>query len=159
MIAQNPQPASARESLAQSAWRGLLDRHASLLARLLLMAQPLVFFKRFLFNPKANIPFDIEQFHLPLVTYIARCVRLGIFPFWDPYPYCGVPIHADIQAQLFYPLSWMSIVLGNMSEGHKLYYWLEWQIPFHMILAGVFTFLPLRHPGVIGTVAVLRLGS
>src|SRR5258708_11783540 len=143
MLAQNPQPASARESLAQSAWRGLLDRHASLLALLLLMAQPLVFFKRVLFNPKAHIPFDIEQFHLPLVTYIARCVRHGIFPFWDPYPYCGVPIHADIQAQLFYPLSWISILLGNLSEGHKLFYWLEWQIPQPLIHARGLNFFSL----------------
>jgi hypothetical protein len=147
MLAQNPQPASAEEPLAGSPWRGLLDRHASLLALLLLIAQPLVFFKRVLFNPQAHIPFDIEQFHLPLVTYIARCVRQGVFPFWDPYPYCGVPIHADIQAQLFYPLSWVSIVLGNLSEGHKLFYWLQWQIPLHMILAGVFTFFLLRHLG------------
>src|SRR5258708_30137668 len=142
MLAQNPQPASARESLAQSAWRGLLDRHASLLALLLLMAQPLVFCKRVLFNPKAHIPFNIEHFHLPLVPYIARCVRLGIFPFWDPYPYCGVPIHADIQAQLFYPPSWISIVLGNMSEGHKLFYWLEWAIPPPTILVGSVPFFP-----------------
>jgi len=147
MLAQNPQPSPGQEPLAHFHRRGFADRHASLLALLFLMGQPLVFFNRVLFNPRAHIPFDIEQFHLPLVTYIARCVRHGIFPFWDPYPYCGVPIHADIQAQLFYPLSWISILLGNMSEGHKLYYWLEWQIPLHMILAGVFTFFLLRHLG------------
>ncbi len=145
MLAQNP--ASAQKPIERFRWREFTDRHASLPALLLLIAQPLVFFKRVLFHPRAHIPFDIEQFHLPLITYIARCVRHGIFPFWDPYPYCGVPIHADIQAQLFYPLSWISIVLGNGSEGHKLYYWLEWQIPLHMILAGVFTFFLLRHLG------------
>src|SRR5947207_13182585 len=126
MLAQNPQSASARELRTRPRWRDLADRYASLLALLLLIAQPLVFFKRVLFNPQAHIPFDIEQFHLPLVTYIARCVRQGIFPFWDPYPYSGVPIHAAIQAQLFYPLSWLSIVLGNLSAGHKISYWLQW---------------------------------
>ena len=147
MLAQNPKPTTAKEPLARSPWRSLSDRWASGIAVLFFIAQPLVFFKRVLFNPQAHIPFDIEQFHLPLVTYIARCVRQGIFPFWDPYPYCGVPIHADIQAQLFYPLSWISIVLGNLSAGHKLFYWLEWQVPLHMILAGVFTFFLLRHLG------------
>ncbi|HXJ43986.1 MAG TPA: hypothetical protein VNH18_32165, partial [Bryobacteraceae bacterium] len=147
MLSQNPKMASAQEQLEGSRWRGLIDRYASRFALLLLIAQPLLFFKKVLFNPRAHIPFDIEQFHLPLATYIARCVRQGVFPFWDPYPYCGVPIHADIQAQLFYPLSWISIVLGNLSEGHKLYYWLEWQIPLHMILAGVLTFFLLRHLG------------
>src|SRR5579859_1139872 len=145
MLARNPQPPSAPEIESRPPWRDFANRCASLFAVLLLIAQPLVFFKDVLFNPQAHIPFDIEQFHLPLVTYIARCVRQGIFPFWDPYPYCGVPIHADIQAQLFYPPSWISIVLGNLSEGHKLYYWLEWQIPLHMILAGVFTFFLLRY--------------
>jgi hypothetical protein len=116
----------------------------SAVAPLLLVLQPLVFFHSALFNPKSHIPFDIQVFHLPLLTYIARCVRQGIFPFWDPYPYCGVPIHADIQAQLFYPFTWIAIFLGNHSSALKLFYWIEWLDPLHMILAGVFTFLLLR---------------
>src|ERR1051326_8876193 len=137
MLSQNPKMASAQEQLEGSRWRGLIDRYASRFALLLLIAQPLLFFKKVLFNPRAHIPFDIEQFHLPLATYIARCVRQGVFPFWDPYPYCGVPIHADIQAQLFYPLSWISIVLGNLSEGHKLYYWLALSAPPRLSPGGV----------------------
>ncbi|MBZ5593894.1 MAG: YfhO family protein [Acidobacteriia bacterium] len=124
------------------------DRYAVGAARLLLIVQPLVFFRKVLFHPKSHIPFDIASFHLPLATYIARCVREGILPFWDPYPYCGVPIHGDIQAQLFYPFTWISILLGNLSAGHTLYYWIEWLVPFHTILAGLFTFLLLRQIGV-----------
>jgi hypothetical protein len=110
-----------------------------------LVAQPLVFFRSVLFNPQSHIPFDIEAFHLPLSTYIARCARQGVFPFWDPYPYCGAPIHADITAQLFYPFTWIAILLGNHSGGLKLFYWIEWLDPLHMILAGVFAYLLLRH--------------
>jgi hypothetical protein len=55
-----------------------------------------------------------------------------------------VPIHADITAQLFYPFTWIAILLGNHSNGLKLFYWIEWLDPLHMILAGVFTFLLLR---------------
>jgi hypothetical protein len=124
--------------------RFLPDWRLSAVALLLLIVQPLVFFRRVLFNPQRHIPFDIETFHLPLTTYIARCVREGVFPFWDPYPYCGVPIHADIQAQLFYPFTWIAILLGNHSGGDKLFYWMEWLNPLHMILAGVFAFLLLR---------------
>ena len=113
----------------------------------LLIGQPLLFFSRVLFNPREHIPYDIEGFHLPLAAYIARCVREHILPLWAPYPYCGVPIHADIQAQLFYPLTWISLLLGNLSAGHKLYYWIEWQIPLHMILAGLLTFSLLRYLG------------
>ena len=125
-------------------WRFSPDGYESAVALLLLATQPLVFFRRVLFSPQSHVPFDIESFHLPLSTYIAKCVRQGVFPFWDPYPYCGVPIHADITAQLFYPFTWISVLLGNHSGGLKLFYWIEWLDPLHMILAGVFTFLLLR---------------
>lgn len=130
-------------------------RYPSAVALLLLIAQPLVFFRTVLFNPQSHIPFDIEAFHLPLATYIARCVRQGIFPLWDPYPYCGVPIHADITAQLFYPFTWIAILLGNHSGGLKLFYWIEWLDPLHMILAGLFTFLLLRQFDASPPVALL----
>ena len=113
----------------------------------LLIVQPLVFYFRVLFNPRSYIPYDMGGFHLPLTAYIARCVREGVLPLWDPYSYCGAPIHADLQAQLFYPPTWISIMLGNLSEGHKLFYWLEWMIPLHMILAGLFAFCLLRYLG------------
>ncbi len=135
-------------------WR-LPHGYSSAIAFLALVAQPLVFFHSVLFNPKSHIPFDIEAFHLPLITYIARCVREGVFPFWDPYPYCGVPIHADIQAQLFYPFTWIAILLGNHSGGLKLFYWMEWLEPLHMILAGVFAFLLLRQLDASPPVALL----
>lgn len=130
----------------------------SAVALLLLIAQPLLFYVRVLFNPSMSIPFDLEGFHLPLAAFIGRCVREGRFPFWDPYPLCGMPIHADLQAQLYYPLTWISILLGNLTEGHKLFYWIEWLIPLHMILAGVFTFWLLRRLGA-GVPAALLGGS
>ena len=118
------------------------------LACLLLVVQPLLFYRRVLFNPRMRIPYDIAGYHLPLTAYIARCVRQGIFPFWDPYPYCGVPIHADLTAQLFYPFTWIAVLLGNLSAGRNLFYWIEWLVPLHMILGGLFTFCLLRLLGV-----------
>ena len=124
------------------------------MACLVLIGQPLVFYRRVLFNPRMHIPYDIAGYHFPLASYIARCVRQGVFPFWDPYPYCGVPIHADITAQLFYPFTWISLLLGNVSAGHNLLYWLEWIVPLHMILAGLFTFWLLRSLGTVVPVAL-----
>ena len=124
---------------------------------LLLTMQPVIFYLRVLINPRSHIPYDIEGFHLPLTAYIARCVREGVLPLWDPYSYCGAPIHADIQAQLFYPLTWISIAMGNLSAGHKLFYWIEWLVPLHMILAGLFTFALLRYLGL--TVAPAYFGA
>src|SRR5262245_4755317 len=109
-----------------------------------LILQPVLFFWRVLINPTAHIPFDIEGFHLPLLSYIAQCIRRGIAPWWDPFPYCGVPIHADLQAQLFYPFTWIAILAGNHSQGRTLFYWVQFLVPLHMILAGLFTLILLR---------------
>ena len=106
----------------------------------LLILQPLLFYRRHLFARTVHIPYDIQMFHLPLAWFIARCARQHTLPLWDPFSYCGVPIHADIQAQLFYPFTWISILISNWGGGHKLFYWLEWLNPLHMMLGGVFAF-------------------
>ena len=110
----------------------------------LLVLQPVVFFWRVLVNPTAHIPFDIEGFHLPLISYLGQCLRRGTAPLWDPYVYCGVPIHADLQAQLFYPFTWLAILAGNHSHGRNLFYWVQALVPLHMVLAGLFTYALLR---------------
>jgi hypothetical protein len=71
-----------------------------------------------------------------------------VAPLWDPFPYNGVPIHADPQAQIFYPPTWLALVAGNLTHGHKLFYWVEGLIPLHMALGGVFCFWLLRRMGV-----------
>jgi Bacterial membrane protein YfhO len=109
-----------------------------------LILQPLIFYRRHLFRFTAHIPFDIQDFHLPLTAFIARSVKEHVWPFWNPLVYCGVPIHADIQAQLFYPLTWMAILLDRLSGGGRLFYWLEWLVPTHMIIAGIGAYLLLR---------------
>ena len=130
-------PPSGRARQPFSSW-------AMRAACLLLVAQPLIFYRRVLFHPRMRIPYDIAGYHFPLTAYIARCVRQGIFPFWDPYSYCGAPIHADLTAQLFYPVTWIAILLGNVSGGRNLFYWIEWLVPLHMVLAGLFAFYLLR---------------
>ena len=127
----------------------------SLFSILLLLLQPVLFFDRVLINPTAHIPFDIAGYHLPLISYLAQSVRHGVAPLWDPYPYCGVPIHADLTAALFYPFTWLAIVAGNHTDGQKLFYWVEFLVPLHMALAGVFTFLLLRRLGLGRPASVL----
>ena len=131
------------------------DAWLSLASVALLLLQPVVFYWRVLVNPSAHIPFDIESFHLPLISYMAQCVRRGVAPLWDPYPYCGVPIHADLTAALFYPFTWLAILAGNHTHGQKLFYWVEVLVPLHMALAGLFTFLLLRRFGLGRPAAVL----
>lgn len=109
-----------------------------------LVGLPILFYWRVLVTKTAHIPYDIEGFHYPLAAYIARCLRTGVLPLWDPLTYCGYPFHADMQTQLFYPLAWMPVLLGAPGGGEKLYYWYQWLIPLHMMLGGVFSFCLLR---------------
>src|ERR1039458_1425469 len=143
-------PSDFRRSIPPLAWPRTC---ATVCGILILALQPIIFFRRVLINPSEHIPYDLAGFHLPLISYVAQCVRQGIAPLWDPYPYCGAPIHADIQAQVFYPFTWVAILAGNHSQGRNLFYWVEWLIPAHMILAGLFAFwllrrMGLRHPAV-----------
>jgi hypothetical protein len=126
--------------------------------------QPVLFFWRVLINPRAHIPFDIEGFHLPLLSYLGQCLRSGNAPFWDPYPYCGAPIHADLQAQLFYPFTWLAILAGNHSQGRSLFYWVQALVPLHMILAGLVAYVLLRRmqlgrPAALLGASVFQLGG
>src|SRR5215831_12324746 len=155
------QISSAAPALPPGTWSRLAGRWGSFA---LLVLQPVIFFWHVLVNPSKHIPFDIEGFHLPLISYIGQCVRRGVAPFWDPFPYCGVPIHADSQAQLFYPFTWLAILAGNRSQGHDLFYWVQALVPLHMILAGLFTFLLLRRlglcrPAALFGASVFQLGG
>lgn len=113
-------------------------------AILLIVAQPLLFFRKVLFWPTKHIPYDYLGWHFPLASFLARSARNGVFPWWDPMSYCGVPIHADIQAQLFYPITWIALLFGRLGQSPRSYYFFEWLDPVHMILAGLFTFFLLR---------------
>jgi hypothetical protein len=109
-----------------------------------LIGLPILFYWTVLFTKTAHIPYDMEGFHYPLAAYIARCLRAGVLPLWDPFTYCGYPFHADMQTQLFYPPAWIPVLLAAIGSGEKLFYWYQWLIPLHMILGGVFSFCLLR---------------
>ena len=131
---------------------------------LCLILQPIVFFWHVLVDVRTHIPYDIEIYHFPLIDWIARCVRHGWWPFWDPNTYGGMPLNADLQAQLFYPPTWFVILAGNLSEGRNLFYWVECLIPLHMVLAGLFTFALLRRmrvhtPSALFGATVYQLGG
>jgi len=130
----------------------------------LLLAQPVIFYRHVLITATAHIPYDIETYHYPLIAYLARSLRQGVAPLWDPYIYCGVPVHSDLQAQFFYPFTWIAALLGNLSAGRNLFYWVEWLVPLHMMLAGLFTYallrrMDVRRPAALLGASVFQLGG
>src|SRR5215469_4247521 len=94
------------------------------LAVILLIVQPFIFFRSVIFSRTASIPFDMSGYHYPQIAFLARCVRDHVMPYWDPYSRTGAPMWSDITCQLFYPPTWIAIFLGNMSNGQKLLFWI-----------------------------------
>ena len=129
-----------------------------------LVAEILAFYRLVLFVPGYVIPWDIQEYHLPLATFIANSLRRGELPLWDPYTYCGVPFYANIQAQLFYPPTLVAILASNAVAPHHLLYFLELQLIGHVLAAGVFTYWLLRRLGLAPVAAttgatVYQLGA
>ncbi|BDC52191.1 hypothetical protein F183_A45060 [Bryobacterales bacterium F-183] len=50
---------------------------------------------------------DIQGYHWPLLNYAFQSLQDGQFPWWDPWIYCGISFAGNIQAQLFYPPTWV----------------------------------------------------
>src|SRR5882757_3711917 len=101
----------------------------------LLILQPVLFHRTALINPTHHIPYDIVGFHTPLADYISSSLQKGRLPLWDPNPYCGYPIHADVQAQLFYPPAWLAYAARNLTRPETTLYWLQWLEVLHLMLA------------------------
>lgn len=114
---------------------------------LVLLAGVLVFHHRVLFSQGWTIPWDFRDYHLPLAEFMARSLREGRLPLWDPYTYCGVPFYANVQAQFAYPPAWLTVAASNLAGGRRLLEFLEWQLALHVFLAGLFTYQLCRRLG------------
>jgi Bacterial membrane protein YfhO len=121
---------------------------ARVLPYLLLLAEVLLFFRHVLFYGGYVIPWDLRYDHYPIAAFVAESFERGELPLWDPYTYCGRPLYANIQAQVFYPPMIAVALLSNAIGGDHLLYLLEWQLILHVFLGGVFCFLLLRRLGV-----------
>lgn len=50
---------------------------------------------------------DIEGYHYPLLNYAFKALKEGRLPLWDPSIYSGTSFVGNMQAQLFYPPTWL----------------------------------------------------
>lgn len=112
-----------------------------------LLIAVLLFHRRVLFSSRWTIPWDFRDYHLPLAAFMARCLRSGELPLWDPYTYCGMPFYANIQTQFAYPPLWITLALSNLAGGGHLLEFLEWYVVLHVFLAGAFAYAMLRRLG------------
>ena len=123
------------------------DRRGALSVGVLLLAV-LVFYRKILFSDAYVIPWDFRYFHLPLAAALSDALKSGESLLWDPSTYCGRPLFADPQAQLYYLPTDAVIVLSAVLPSLRLASLLEWQLVLHVFAAGAFTFLFLRRMGI-----------
>jgi len=50
-------------------------------------------------------------YYLPIRQYIGECIRIGEFPLWNPYIAMGTSIAADPQSGLWYPPTYLFVIL------------------------------------------------
>ncbi len=101
------------------------------------------FFWQPLFQNNVWLPLgggDFTSFYYPLYSFASRSLQAGIFPFWNPSLYAGMPYAADIQTAALYPPTLLTLWLGQFSYGT-----LELLVIFHYALAATFMYAFLRH--------------
>ncbi len=55
---------------------------------------------------------DFRSEFYPLYGYIQQTVQAGELPLWNPHIFIGHPVAGDPQAGLFYPATWLIVLLG-----------------------------------------------
>ncbi|HAW49740.1 TPA: hypothetical protein DCX16_02160 [bacterium] len=99
-----------------------------------------LFFGESLFLSKTFVYRDIHSLMYPMKMYAASCIKDGIFPFWNPYIFCGAPFSAQVHHQTLYPLSIINYIL-------PIFFSLDLFIFLHVFLAGIFFYLLMKDFG------------
>ncbi len=103
-----------------------------------LLALIVIFYWKVLFTNQAIFPWDLIDFHYPLLAFVHEELRHFRLPLWLPYAFSGFPIIADPEAQIFYPPNWL-MTLAYFLAPLPLRL-VEIQVIAHFFLAGLFMF-------------------
>lgn len=84
----------------------------------------------------------INQFY-PFRNFAAVSLANGELPLWNPYTFSGMPFQADIQSAVFYI---PNLILTLFVSGERLhFFWVEFFIILHYILAGISMYFLMKH--------------
>ena len=87
---------------------------------------------------------DFASFYYPTYSYVSEQIKDLTIPLWNPHLFAGMPLAADVQSAIFYPVNWILFLF----ELHVDYGSLEWLLIAHYFLASAFFFVFLRDTGV-----------
>jgi hypothetical protein len=86
---------------------------ADALAALAVALAPLAYFYPATAGQLVISPDDGVIFNVPLREAAARIFLGGSLPLWNPYVFCGMPLHAAAQAGLLFPLNWFYLAFST----------------------------------------------
>ncbi|MFA5858344.1 MAG: YfhO family protein [Elusimicrobiota bacterium] len=105
------------------------------------------FLRDTLFTGKTYYTRDLTYIFHPWKHFTVEELQQGRVPLWNPYAYSGMPLMANMQSQVFYPLSLVFYSLPFV-KALKLFYLL------HLILAGLGWYLFSQKKGVCAVVGI-----
>ncbi len=132
-----------------------VSRHPLFWIGLLFLVLPVLAFPELLFGQRTLYWTDLSWMHFPRHKFAAEEWLAGRVPLWDPYEDTGLPLLAESQVGVLYPVS--VIFLGALSPSLELTLF----ILVHFTLAALFTFILARSLGLgraPATVAGLAYG-
>jgi hypothetical protein len=133
-------------------------RFRSLGAGLLVVALGLLFFWKIVFTNLILVGVDSFLYFYPYKAYVAEALGSGRFPLWNPHLFMGVPLFANMQTAILYPLHWPFLWLPAPKQ-------VAASIVLHVILAGWGTLayarrsLNLNWLGALTAAVVFALGG
>jgi hypothetical protein len=89
------------------------------------------------------LPWDAMISSYPTVYFNVHSLRMGLWPWWNPYIYSGYPQIADPQGMLFSPLL-MAWMLLRQSPGAT---WFAWGVLLHLLMGGASMLALLKRSG------------
>lgn len=111
-----------------------------IIVSLVLAALLLIVFKDVIFSDHVFVKRDISRYYYPLRKFAADTFRQGEIPLWNPYLFCGTPLHASIQNSVFYPPS-LIYYLMDTARGFGFF------IILHIFLSGLLMYLFMKSCG------------
>jgi hypothetical protein len=112
----------------------------------------IIFFRELLSGNAYLFDDFIEQYY-PSKYMASVMLSKGIFPFWNPYIFSGMPFFADLQIAILYPFN---LILTLFVKNDKLSALaIQNSIIFHYLIASVFSYFLARKLNILGIFALL----
>lgn len=135
---------ASRPHVVGSAGRSRL-RIRDLLPPLLMLGVLGVIFRR-LIAGRVLAGGDLHLYFYPYWVEVARELRIGHLPVWNPYLFAGAPLLANSQVGVFYPLNWPFWLLFPALPA-RVTTAIHWSVVLHVVIAGLTLYGVLRRMG------------